>query len=237
MGLHRHLPDRLRHCTRANGPSVCRQSSLRAIRLRRSSRQGGKFLGTLRRVRRDAVPSRIAHIVGRSPADHGPHRERPYRGPVTLRIAGLELPLSPSWRPRHGAGVRPPSPSCTSTLALAGITWLLHRQSASTVVTRHRQGLALTSKALTTKKVAIPSRSRARGDTTPCSCLPTSPLFDPDAVRTAVKLASRRRSGIHSARVDRPCSSRRPIDAPHGDKDRECAGINRAGPSSWSAAS
>ena len=94
-------------------------------------------------------------------------------------------------------------------VALAGIGWLALGISVY-VVYRRRQGLDLTS----TKKVAIPRpvrrarggvRVRARG-------LGARNHSEPDAVATAVKLAARRRRGIHVlVSIVVPASA--PIDA------------------------
>ena len=162
----------------------------------------------------------IAHLAVARLRIKEPDHERPYRGPGTLRIAGRELPL---FAVLGGTGTGLAFVVVTALhldVALAGTGWLALGMVVY-VVYRRRQGLDLTS----TKKVAIPQpvvEHEAEYD----SVLVAFDVshYEPDAVATAVKLAARRRRGIHvMVSIVVPSSS--PIDARMPDRERDAEAI------------
>jgi APA family basic amino acid/polyamine antiporter len=137
-----------------------------------------------------------------------PDRERPYRGPGTLRIRGRELPL---FAVLGGLGTGLAFVTVTALhlgVAAAGVGWLAVGIGLY-VFYRHRQGLDL----VTTAKVAI-ARPVVDHEAEYESVLVA---FDehgyvPDVVATAARLAARRRRGIHVlVTIAVPATS--PIDA------------------------
>src|SRR5213079_182025 len=105
-------------------------------------------------------------------------------------------------------------------VAVAGIGWLTLGVIVY-IVYRRRQGLDLTS----TKKVAIPQPVVDR-EAEYDSVLVAFDVshYEPDAVATAVKLAARRRRGIHVlASIVVPSSS--PITARMDDKEHQAQAI------------
>jgi APA family basic amino acid/polyamine antiporter len=122
-----------------------------------------------------------------------PDVERPYRSPGRLRVAGRDLP------PFAMLGVLGTGLSFVvvsvldPTVGIAGFVWLAIGLTAY-VVFRRRQGLDLT----TTTQVVIP-RPLVETEAEYESVLVAYEVrhFVPEALATAVKLASRRRRGIH----------------------------------------
>jgi len=219
MGLHRQVPDRLRQLHPRYGTPWIGILVFGAIACVTLIPGKAEFLGNMYAF--GAMLSfTIAHIAVARLRIKDPDRERPYRGPGTLRIAGLALPL---FAVLGGLGTGLAFVTVTFLhidVALAGITWLLLGMGVY-VVYRRRQGLDLTS----TKKVAIPQpvvEHEAEYD----SVLVAFDVghFEPDAVATAVKLAARRRRGIHVlVSIVVPASA--PIDARMEDKEREAQAI------------
>jgi APA family basic amino acid/polyamine antiporter len=143
-----------------------------------------------------------------------PNRERPYRGPWTLRIRGREIPL---FAVIGGLGTF--MAFCTVTLlylsvAAAGVGWLLIGILVY-VLYRRGQGLDLT----TTVKIDMPR-----------PLIETEPEYEsiivafdergyvPEVLATAARLAARRRRGIHVlVTIAVPASS--PIDAAMPDQE------------------
>jgi APA family basic amino acid/polyamine antiporter len=137
-----------------------------------------------------------------------PDRERPYRGPGTIRFRGMELPL---FAVLGGIGTLLAFLTVTALhldVAAAGVGWLMTGIGLY-VVYRRRQGLDL----VTTTKVAIP-RPVVEHEAEYESVLVA---FDehgyrPEVVATAARLAARRRRGIHVlVTIAVPATS--PIDA------------------------
>ncbi len=137
-----------------------------------------------------------------------PDRERPYRGPGTLRIRGRELPL---FAVLGGLGTLLAFVTVTAlhlTVAAAGVGWLAAGIGLY-LLYRNRQGLDL----VTTTKIAIP------GAVVDHEAEYQSVLvafdehgYEPEIVATAARLAARRRRGIHVL-VTIAVPSTSPIDA------------------------
>ena len=219
MGLHRQLPDRLRQLHRRHGTPWIGIMVFGAIACVTLIPGKAEFLGNIYAF--GAMLSfTIAHLAVARLRLKQPDHERPYRGPGTLRIAGRELPL---FAVLGGTGTGLAFVVVTALhfdVALAGTGWLA-LGIVVYVVYRRRQGLDLTS----TKKVAIPQpvvEHEAEYD----SVLVAFDVshYEPDAVATAVKLAARRRRGIHvMVSIVVPSSS--PIDARMPDRERDAEAI------------
>jgi APA family basic amino acid/polyamine antiporter len=151
----------------------------------------------------------IAHISVIRLRIKDPDRERPYRGPGTLRLAGYDLPL---FAVLGGIGTGFAWVTVTVLhldVAGAGIGWLLVGVGVY-IVYRRNQGLDLT----TTTKIALPKAARD----TEAEYESVLVAFDehgfvPDVMATAARMAARRRRGIHVlVTISVPSSS--PINAP-----------------------
>src|SRR4051794_7483931 len=192
MGLHRQLPDRLRQLHPKYGTPWVGILIFGGVACVTLIPGQADFLGNLYAF--GAMLSfTIAHIAVCKLRLKYPDTERPYRGPGTLRIAGRELPL---FAVLGGLGTGLAWITVTALhvgVALAGLGWLAFGIVVY-VVYRRRQGLDLTS----TKKVAVPLPV-VDHEAEYQSVLVhfDSGHFEPDAVATAVKLAARRRRGIH----------------------------------------
>jgi basic amino acid/polyamine antiporter, APA family len=150
----------------------------------------------------------IAHVSVIRLRIKEPDRERPYRGPGTLRIAGRPLPV---FALLGGLGTLLAFVTVTVlhlTVAGGGVGWLAIG-IALYVVYRHRQGLDLT----TTTKVKVlgpAAESEAEYDSVLVAFDETG--YDAAVMATAARLAARRRRGIHVlVTIAVPASS--PIDA------------------------
>jgi APA family basic amino acid/polyamine antiporter len=207
MGLHRQLPDRLRQLHPKYGTpwvGILLFGGVACITLIPGK---ATFLGNLYAF--GAMLSfTIAHIAVAKLRLKQPDVERPYRGPGIIRIAGRKLPL---FAVLGGLGTGLAWLTVTFLhldVALAGLGWLL-LGIAVYVVYRRQQGLDLTS----TKKVAVPMPvvdHEAEYESVLVHF--DAGHFEPDAVATAVKLAARRRRGIHVlVTIVVPASA--PIDA------------------------
>src|SRR3954453_10804534 len=192
MGLHRQMPDRLRRLPPKYGPPWIGILVFGAIACVTLIPGQAPFLGNLYAF--GAMLSfTIAHIAVAKLRITQPDVERPYRGPGTLRIRGLDLPL---FAVLGGLGTGLAWVTVTALhvdVALAGLGWLAFGIGVY-IVFRRRQGLDLTS----TKKVAIPQPvvdHEAEYESVLVHF--DANHFQPDVVATAVKLAARRRRGIH----------------------------------------
>ncbi len=137
-----------------------------------------------------------------------PDRERPYRGPGTLRIAGRPLPL---FALIGGFGTFLAFVTVTAlhvAVALAGVGWL----SAGIVVYilyRRNQGLDLVT---TTKVVVAGPAVDSEAEYESVLVAFDERGFSPEVMATAARLAARRRRGIYVlVTISVPASS--PIDA------------------------
>jgi APA family basic amino acid/polyamine antiporter len=208
MGLHRQVPDRLRQLHphfRTPWIGIIVFGGIACITLIPGQ---AEFLGNMYAF--GAMLSfTIAHLAVIRLRITAPDKERPYRGPGTLRVAGRELPL---FAVLGGIGTAFAFVTVTALhidVAIAGIGWLLTGVCVY-IVYRRRQGLDLVS----TVKVAIP-RPAVETEAEYESVLVA---FDehgyvPDVMATAARLAARKRRGIHVlVTISVPSSS--PINAP-----------------------
>jgi APA family basic amino acid/polyamine antiporter len=135
----------------------------------------------------------IAHLAVIKLRASKPDVERPYRGPGTIRIRGRDMPLF-AIAGGLGTGIAWVVVTAlnfstlifgTAWLAIGILTYVLYR---------HNQGLTLTQ----TAKVVVPKPVVER-EVEYESVLVAfeDDDYSPDAVSTAVKLAARRRRGIH----------------------------------------
>src|SRR3954470_3739703 len=192
MGLHRQMPDRLRQLHPRYGTPWVGILLFGAVACVTLIPGKADFLGNLYAF--GAMLSfTIAHIAVCKLRVKFPDHERPYRGPGILRVAGRDLPL---FAVLGGLGTGLAWVTVTALhvdVALAGLRWAAFGILVS-VVSRRRQGLDLTS----TKKVAIPQPvvdHEAEYESVLVHF--DAHHFQPDVVATAVKLAARRRRGIH----------------------------------------
>jgi basic amino acid/polyamine antiporter, APA family len=135
----------------------------------------------------------IAHLAVIALRIDQPDRERPFRGPGTLRIRGRDLPL---FAVVGGLGTGASFVVVTvlnvETL-IAGVVWLALGVTTY-VIYRRRQGLPLT----TTHKVVLPKPAVEREVEYESVLVAFEDgRYSPEAVSTAVRLAARRRRGIH----------------------------------------
>ena len=157
----------------------------------------------------------VAHLAVIALRIKEPERERPYRGPGVIRMRGHELPAFAvvgaigtflSWLAVTALNVE--------TL-LAGTIWML-LGIGTYVLYRRNQGLSLTE----TAKVVVP-KPAVEEEVEYQSVLVAfeDGGYSATAVRTAVRLAAKRRRGIHVlALMTVPASL--PIDAPLPEQER-----------------
>jgi APA family basic amino acid/polyamine antiporter len=207
MGLHRQVPDQLRRLhPRFRTPwiGILVFGGVACLTLIPGQ---ADFLGNMYAF--GAMLSfTIAHLSVIRLRVRQPERERPYLGPGTLRVWGVQLPL---FAVVGGTGTFLAFVTVTVlhlNVAIAGVGWLLIGVCVY-VTFRRRQGLDL----VTTTKVAIP---RPAVDTE-AEYESVLVWFDehgyvPDVMATATRMASRRRRGIHVL-VTIPVPASSPIDA------------------------
>src|SRR4051812_42942039 len=135
----------------------------------------------------------IAHLAVIRLRLKDPHRDRPYRGPGNLSVGGRDLPLFAVVGLFGTGAAFIVVTGLHVAVAVAGAGWLLFGMLVYTLF-RHRQGLDLT----TTTKVAIP-RPVTDHEAEYESVLVALDVkeYSEGAVNTAVKVAARRRRGIH----------------------------------------
>jgi basic amino acid/polyamine antiporter, APA family len=207
MGIHRQVPDRLRQLHpkfRTPWIGILVFGGIACITLVPGQ---AEFLGNIYAF--GAMLSfTIAHLSVIRLRQKLPDADRPYRGPGNLRIAGRDLPL---FAVLGGLGTF--AAFITVTLlhldvAIAGVGWLALGMVVY-MLYRRRHGLDLTS----TMKVAIPQPvvdHEAEYESVLVAL--DEGAYRPEAVATAVKLAARRRRGVHVlVTIVVPSSS--PIDA------------------------
>jgi APA family basic amino acid/polyamine antiporter len=135
----------------------------------------------------------IAHLAVIALRMDEPDRERPFRGPGTLRLRGRELPL---FAVIGGLGTGLSFIVVTvlniETL-VAGTVWMAFGVTTY-VIYRRRQGLPLTA----THKIVLP-KPAVEHEVEYESVLVAfeEGRYSPEAISTAVRLAARRRRGIH----------------------------------------
>jgi basic amino acid/polyamine antiporter, APA family len=150
----------------------------------------------------------IAHLAVIRLRIKDPGRKRPYRGPGNLTVAGRDVPLFAVVGLFGTGAAFVVVTALHLDVAIAGIGWLTLGVCVYTVY-RHRQGLDLT----TTTKVAIPQPVTER-EAEYESVLVALDVkqYSEGAVATAVKVAARRRRGIHVL-VTIPVPASSPITA------------------------
>jgi APA family basic amino acid/polyamine antiporter len=219
MGLHRQLPDRLRQLHpkfRTPWIGIIIFGGIACLTLIPGQ---AEFLGNMYAF--GAMLSfTVAHLAVIALRLREPDRERPYRGPGTLRVAGRELPL---FAVLGGIGTGIAFLTVTflhGAVAAAGVGWLAIGLVAY-VLYRRRQGLDLT----TTVKVAL-ARPVVDHEAEYESILVAfdERRYQPEAMATAIKLAARRRRGIHVlVTITVPSSS--PINAELPELERSAQTI------------
>jgi APA family basic amino acid/polyamine antiporter len=207
MGLHRQLPDRVRELHpkfRTPWIGILVFGAIACLTLIPGQ---ATFLGNMYAF--GAMLSfTIAHLSVIRLRITDPERERPYRGPGTLRVAGRNLPL---FAVLGGLGTFLAFVTVTALhfgVAIAGTGWLL-TGIAIFVLYRRRQGLDLT----TTSKASVP-QSVTDHEVEYDSVLVAfdERSYEGTVMATAASLATHRRRGIHVlVTITVPATS--PIDA------------------------
>jgi APA family basic amino acid/polyamine antiporter len=219
MGLHRQVPDDLRRLHpkfRTPWIGILMFGAIACVTLIPGQ---ATFLGNMYAF--GAMLSfTIAHAAVIRLRIIDPDRERPYRGPGSIRIRGHDLPLFAIF---GGIGTLLAFLTVTALhldVAAAGVGWLAVGICLY-LVYRRRQGLDL----VTTTKVAIP-RSVVEHEAEYASVLVAFDEhgYDAEVVATAARLAARRRRGIHVlVTITVPATS--PIDAAMPDQESRATSI------------
>src|SRR5215210_1708246 len=192
MGLHRQVPDRLRQLHPRYGTPWIGIILFGAIACVAMIPGQAEFLGNMYAF--GAMLSfTIAHLAVIRLRVRKPDVDRPYRGPGNLRIAGRDLPLF-----AVVGGVGTGLAFLVVTLlhldvAMAGVGWLTLGCVIYPLYRRH-QGLDLT----TTTKVAVPKPvidHEAEYQSVLVAIADTG--YSRSAMATAIKVAARRKRGIH----------------------------------------
>jgi APA family basic amino acid/polyamine antiporter len=222
MGLHRQVPDRLRQLHPRYGTPWIGILVFGTIACLTLIPGQATFLGNMYAF--GAMLSfTIAHLAVIRLRLKEPDRERPYRGPGNLPILGRNLPLF-----AVVGGLGTGLAFLTVTLlyldvAAAGLGWLIFGIGVY-MAYRHSQGLDL----VTTTKIAVPRPVTDR-EAEYQSVLVALDVRQPSegAVATAVKVAARRRRGIHVlVTISVPASS--PINAEMPEQELAAQGIIEA---------
>jgi APA family basic amino acid/polyamine antiporter len=219
MGQHRQLPERLRQLhPRFRTPYVAILVFGLIACLTILPGQA-EFLGTVYAF--GAMLSfTIAHLAVIALRVREPDRERPYRMPGTVTIAGRPLPLLALFG-AFGTGTAWLVVTVLNfTTLVTGLVWLAIG-IATYVAFRRRQGLSLTQ----TAKVVLPLPA-VEHEVEYQSILVAfeEGHYSPQAVSTAAKLAVRRRRGIHVlVTITVPTSA--PIDAAMPEDERKAQEI------------
>jgi APA family basic amino acid/polyamine antiporter len=219
MGQHRQLPERLRALhPRFRTPYVAIAVFGLVACLTILPGQAD-FLGTIYAF--GAMLSfTIAHLAVIALRIKEPNADRPWRGPWTLRISGVELPLFAIFG-GLGTGIAWIVVTVLNfDTFVAGTAWLT-LGLVTYVVYRRRQGLSLTE----TVKVVVP-RPAVEHEVEYESVLVAfeDSHYSPEAVQTAVRLAARRRRGVHVlVLITVPANS--PIDAAMPEAEARAAAL------------
>jgi APA family basic amino acid/polyamine antiporter len=219
MGLHRQLPDSLRRLHPKFATPWIGIMIFGAIACLTIIPGQATFLGNMYAF--GAMLSfTIAHLAVIRLRVTQPDKERPYRGPWTIRVRGNELPL---FAILGGMGTFIAFVTVTAlyiNVAAAGVGWLATGIVVYTIY-RRRQGLDLT----TTTKVVMPrpaTETEAEYDSVLVA-------FDergyvPEVMATAARMAARRRRGIHVL-VTIPVPASSPIDADMPEQERQAESV------------
>src|SRR6476469_1670938 len=192
MGLHRQLPDRLRQLHPKYGTPWIGILLFGAIACVAMIPGKAEFLGNMYAF--GAMLSfTIAHISVIRLRQNHPDVERPYRGPLNATIAGRDIPLFAVFG-ALGTGLAFVVVTALHVdVAIAGVGWL-SLGIAVYMLYRHNQGLDLTS----TVKVAIPKPVvDHEAEYESILVAVEANEYPPGAMATAIKVAARRRRGIH----------------------------------------
>ncbi len=215
MGVHRQMPDRLRRLHPRYGTPWIGIVIFGGLASSLAILPGqAAFLGNIYAF--GAMLSfSIAHLALIRLRFTQPDAERPYRGPMNARVFGVDFPV---FALIGLAGTSLAFVVVTALhldVAVAGVIWLAIG-CVIYVAYRRSQGLDLR----TTAKVAIPKPvvdQEAEYDSVLVALDPRG--YSPGAVATAVRLAARRRRGIHVlVPITVPASS--PIDAAMPEQER-----------------
>jgi APA family basic amino acid/polyamine antiporter len=192
MGLHRQVPDRLRQLHPKHGTPWIGILLFGAIACVAMIPGKAEFLGNLYAF--GAMLSfTIAHVSVIALRQRHPEVERPYRGPMNATIRGRDVPVF-AVLGAIGTGLA----FIVVTLlhvdvAIAGLGWMI-LGLAVYIGYRRRQGLDLTS----TVKVAIPKPVvDHEAEYESILVAVEANEYPPGAMATAIKVAARRRRGIH----------------------------------------
>ena len=192
MGQHRQLPERLRALHPRFGTPYVAISAFGLVACLTILPGQADFLGTIYAF--GAMLSfTIAHLAVIALRIEQPDRKRPYRGPGTVRVLGRELPL---FAVVGGLGTASSWVVVTALnfeTLVAGTIWLALGLTTYVLYRRH-QGLSLTE----THKIVLP-KPAVEHEVEYESILVAfeDAQYSPEAVTTAVRLAARRRRGIH----------------------------------------
>jgi APA family basic amino acid/polyamine antiporter len=214
MGQHRQLPEKLRKLHPKFRTPYIAIGVFGAIAALTIVPGKATFLGTVYAF--GAMLSfTVAHVSVVALRIREPDRERPYRMPGTIRIRGYDLPVLAL---AGGAGTGIAWVVVTvlnfSTL-VAGAIWLAIGL-VTYVLYRRNQGLSLT---ITTKIVDPKPAVEREVEYKSVLVAFEDGQYSPEAVATAVKLAARRRRGIHVlVTISVPNSA--PIDASLPEQER-----------------
>jgi basic amino acid/polyamine antiporter, APA family len=192
MGLYRQLPDRVRQLHPKYGTPWIGIMIFGAVSCVTLIPGQADFLGNMYAF--GAMLSfSIAHLALIRLRRRDPGRTRPYKGPGNLRLDGWELPLFAVVGLFGTATAFVVVTALHLDVAVAGVGWL-SLGVLIYVTFRRRQGLDLT----TTTKVAIP-RPVTEREAEYESVLVALDVkeYSEGAISTAVKVAARRRRGIH----------------------------------------
>jgi basic amino acid/polyamine antiporter, APA family len=219
MGLHRQLPDSLRRLHPKFATPWIGIMIFGAIACLTIIPGQATFLGNMYAF--GAMLSfTIAHLAVIRLRVTQPDKERPYRGPWTIRVRGNELPL---FAILGGMGTFIAFVTVTAlyiNVAAAGVGWLATGIVVYTIY-RRRQGLDLT----TTAKVVMPRPATE----TEAEYESVLVAFDergyvPEVMATAARMAARRRRGIHVL-VTIPVPASSPIDADMPEQERQAESV------------
>jgi APA family basic amino acid/polyamine antiporter len=207
MGLHRQMPDRLRRLHPKYGTPWIGILVFGAIACVAMLPGQADFLGYMYAF--GAMLSfSIAHASVIRLRITQPDRRRPYRGPGVLKVRGYELPLFAIVGMTGTVLAFIVVTILHVTVAIAGTAWLAGGIVFYTVY-RHRQGLDLT----TTTKVALPAMvTEHEAEYQSVLVAFDVKQYSEGALATAVKVAARRRRGIHVL-VTIPVPASSPITA------------------------
>jgi APA family basic amino acid/polyamine antiporter len=207
MGLHRQMPDRLRRLHPKYGTPWIGILVFGFVACLAMLPGQADFLGYMYAF--GAMLSfSIAHASVIRLRITQPDRRRPYRGPGVLRIRGYELPIFALIGLTGTVLAFVVVTILHIGVAIAGTAWLAIGIAFYTIY-RHRQGLDLT----TTTKVAVPAPvTEHEAEYQSVLVALDVKQYSEGAIATAVKVAARRRRGIHVL-VTIPVPASSPITA------------------------